>query len=69
MPARRPATASASPLACPTDIAVRVFTWNSTRSTATADRRELDDQRVELAAAAWRGASGSSSLGGVRITP
>ena len=35
----RAAATSASPLACPTDIAVRTFAWNSTRSTATADGR------------------------------
>ena len=66
--ARRP-RASASPLACPTDIAVRTFTWNSTRSTATALGPELGDQRVELALRASASRSGSSSLGGVRITP
>ena len=40
---------SASPLACPTDIAVRTLTWNSTRSTATAAGRQLLDQVLELA--------------------
>ena len=49
-----PGDASASPLACPTDIAVRAFTWNSTRSTATAAGAVLGDQRVELALRARR---------------
>ncbi len=44
----RAAVASASPLAWPTDIAVRTLTWNRTRSTATADGAELFDQCFEL---------------------
>ena len=48
MPSRAAAT-SASPLAWPTEIAVRAFDWNSTRSTASARGRELGDQVIELA--------------------
>ena len=62
MPARA-AAASASPLACPTDIAVRALTWNSTRSTATAHGRELGDERVELALRARRAARAARSVG------
>ena len=39
----------AMPLAWPTDMAVRTLTWKSTRSTATADGRELGEQRPEVA--------------------
>ena len=64
----RPAIASASPLACPTDIAVRAFTWNSTRSTAIADRSQSRRQRVELGGE--RGEAVRERIGGgVRITP
>ena len=64
----RPARASASPLACPTDIAVRVFTWNRTRSTAIAwgASSSMSDSSSRCNAASR---SGSGSAGGVRITP
>ena len=64
----RPASASASPLAWPTDIAVRVFTWNSTRSTASATG---GNSTISASSSCSRVARrvGSSSLGGVRITP
>src|SRR3954464_13115314 len=67
MPAR-PASARARPLAWPTDIAVRVFTWNSTRSTASAiGRYSSMSASSSWSSVAKRG--GSSSVGGVRITP
>ena len=55
----RPAIMSASPLAWPTDIAVRVFTWNSTRSTAIATGRiSATNESSSAASVASRSGSG-----------
>ena len=68
-PARAAAT-SARPLACPTDIAVRALTWNSTRSTATRRRPQLLDERGELVGEDQRAvrAAGRSARCGSRRT-
>ena len=46
------AVSNATPLACPTDIAVRAFVWKKTRSTTTTSGCKLAEQ----ARAARRGA-------------
>ena len=66
------ASASASPLAWPTLIAVRTLTWKNTCSTATACGRELGDQRRRTRAAARRDAAAadrSAACGSRRARP
>jgi len=65
---RRAATTSATPLAWPTDMAVRALFWNSTRSTATAEGPSSRTRpSSSSASSARRWASGS--WGEVRTTP
>ena len=62
------ASAIARPLAWPTDIAVRTFTWKNTRSTATTSGRySLISNRSSRCSSAKR--CGSGELGGVVRTP
>ena len=62
------AAASASPLAWPTDMAVRTLVWKNTRSTTTASGWNSSSR-------AWRSAAsearrvGSGSVVGVVMTP
>src|SRR6185436_16487331 len=65
---RRAAAASASPLAWPTVIAVRAFTWNRIRSTATPMGARSSNS-ASRSTWSWASRSGSGASGGVRSTP
>ncbi len=62
------ASARASPLAWPTDMAVRALTWKNTRSTATAAGAS-SAINARRPAWSWARRSGSGVVGEVVSTP